>query len=286
MVGGARLTGRAGRFSIGALNIQTDDKPSARAVATNFTARPAQAQHPPAQQRRRDGDAPRARRRSAGDASYTVGADATLLFFKSINVTSYYARTSTPGAARRHARAIAAASTTPTIATALAAEHMLIGARLQAGGRLRPAHRFPPQLRPGALQPAAEDAARCIRKLTWQGEPRLRHRRAAARRCRTARRAALFRIDFQIERPADRSSTSRELRAAAGAVSRFRPASSCRRAATTYDDQPRQLQSRPAAEGVGPAVGGGRHALRRDEDRGHLQRPRRASCRSSRSSRA
>src|SRR4029453_4812621 len=38
VVGGVRLTGRAGRFSIGALNIQTDDKPSAGAVATNFTA--------------------------------------------------------------------------------------------------------------------------------------------------------------------------------------------------------------------------------------------------------
>jgi hypothetical protein len=33
-----RLTGRAGLYSIGFLNIQTEDKPSASAVATNFTA--------------------------------------------------------------------------------------------------------------------------------------------------------------------------------------------------------------------------------------------------------
>ena len=38
VVGGVRLTGRAGAFSIGALNIQTDDKPSAGALATNFSA--------------------------------------------------------------------------------------------------------------------------------------------------------------------------------------------------------------------------------------------------------
>ena len=38
VVGGARLTGRTGPYSIGLLNIQTDDDPAARAVSTNFTA--------------------------------------------------------------------------------------------------------------------------------------------------------------------------------------------------------------------------------------------------------
>src|SRR4029450_8305588 len=36
--GGARVTGRTGRYSIGALNIETGDKASASAVATNFSA--------------------------------------------------------------------------------------------------------------------------------------------------------------------------------------------------------------------------------------------------------
>ena len=38
VIAGGRLTGRAGRYSIGAVNIETDDKLSAAAVQTNFTA--------------------------------------------------------------------------------------------------------------------------------------------------------------------------------------------------------------------------------------------------------
>ena len=38
VIGGARLTGRAGAYSIGALNIQTEEKPSAGALSTNFSA--------------------------------------------------------------------------------------------------------------------------------------------------------------------------------------------------------------------------------------------------------
>ena len=60
VVGGVRLTGRAGPFSIGALNIQTEDAPSARAVATNFSALRLKRNLLQAQQRRRDGDPPRA----------------------------------------------------------------------------------------------------------------------------------------------------------------------------------------------------------------------------------
>src|SRR5204863_2783175 len=37
VVAGGRLNGTVGKFGIGALNIQTDDKPSAGAVATNFS---------------------------------------------------------------------------------------------------------------------------------------------------------------------------------------------------------------------------------------------------------
>ena len=38
VLGGGRLTGRAGAYSIGALDIQTDDAPEAGAVSTNFSA--------------------------------------------------------------------------------------------------------------------------------------------------------------------------------------------------------------------------------------------------------
>ena len=37
IIGGGRLTGRAGRFTLGLLNIQTDEEPSAGALSTNFT---------------------------------------------------------------------------------------------------------------------------------------------------------------------------------------------------------------------------------------------------------
>jgi hypothetical protein len=88
VVGGVRLTGRAGRFSIGALNIQTGDKPSASAVATNFTAIRLKRNI----FRRSNVGLMTTRRGPAavgGDQSYTFGADATLLFFKSVNLTSY-----------------------------------------------------------------------------------------------------------------------------------------------------------------------------------------------------
>ena len=96
VLGGGRLTGRAGLYSIGFLNIQTEDKPEANAIATNFTALRLKRNI-----FRRSNIGVMTTRRGpavAGrDASYTVGADATLLFLKSINVTSYYATTSVPG---------------------------------------------------------------------------------------------------------------------------------------------------------------------------------------------
>jgi Domain of unknown function (DUF5916)/Carbohydrate family 9 binding domain-like len=99
VVGGVRLTGRAGPFSVGALNIQTDDKPEARALATSFSALRLKRNL-----LRRSNIGVMATRRgpalgsSGSDASYTAGVDATMLFFKSINITSYYALTSNPNA--------------------------------------------------------------------------------------------------------------------------------------------------------------------------------------------
>src|SRR4029450_10031117 len=96
VVGGARLTGRAGAFSIGALSIQTEDKPSVKARATNFTAIRLKRNI-----FRRSNVGVIATRRgpaASGDAdSYAVGVDTSRLFFNSIKLTSYYARTDTPG---------------------------------------------------------------------------------------------------------------------------------------------------------------------------------------------
>jgi hypothetical protein len=104
VVGGARVTGRVGAYSVGALGIRTDDAPRAGAVATNFAALRLKrnvlrrsnvgvmaTRRAPAI---RDGAVP------APGASYTIGTDATFLFLTSLSFTGYYARTSTAGMAR------------------------------------------------------------------------------------------------------------------------------------------------------------------------------------------
>jgi hypothetical protein len=206
VVGGARLTGRAGRFSVGALNIQTDDKPSARAVATNFTAvrlkrnifrrsnvglmttgrAPAVSERPS-----RESNGPSA---GGDDASYTIGADATLLFFKSVNVSSYYALTSTPTGGGDRASYRGRFDYTDDRYGA-AAEHMLIGAdfRPEVGYVRRTDFRrsfgqarFSPRPR----------KSRLVRKLTWQGSvDYVTDAPGATVQNREA--SGLFRIDFQ-----------------------------------------------------------------------------------------
>ena len=91
---GGRLTGRIGRFSIGALNIQTGDQPTAGAPATNFSVL------------RLKRDVLRrssvgaivtrrsvSRRRPGGNA--TFGVDGTFSFFDDLNVNTYWAGTDT-----------------------------------------------------------------------------------------------------------------------------------------------------------------------------------------------
>ena len=104
VVAGGRLTGRAGRYSIGAVNIQTADKDEASAVATNFTAVRVKRDV-----LRRSNIGVIATRRSpstggtGGDAdsldSLLLGLDANLFLFRSVTATAYYARTDAPGKA-------------------------------------------------------------------------------------------------------------------------------------------------------------------------------------------
>ena len=96
VVAGGRLTGKAGRFSIGALNVRTDDKPSAAAVATDFSVLRLKRDV-----LRRSSIGILAARRSHAIAdtgsNLTVGLDANMQFFRNVAITSYYARTRTPG---------------------------------------------------------------------------------------------------------------------------------------------------------------------------------------------
>ena len=92
--GGARLTGRVGRFSLGALNIQADDQPAAALRATNFTVLRIKRDI----LRRGSIGAIFAGRSVAetGDGSNeTYGIDGTLSFFANLHVNTYWARTDT-----------------------------------------------------------------------------------------------------------------------------------------------------------------------------------------------
>ena len=96
MQAGGRLTGRVGRFTVGAMNIQTGDEEVTGAVPTNFSVL----------RIKRDV----LRRSSIGamftgrsvstlgpGSSETFGADANFGFHDTVNIDTYWARTETPG---------------------------------------------------------------------------------------------------------------------------------------------------------------------------------------------
>jgi hypothetical protein len=96
VVAGGRVTGTVGKFGIGALNIQTDDKVSAGAVATNFSVVRLKRDI----LRRSNIGLLATRRTPAADQSASnavFGADANLAFFRNLSINGYYARTATPG---------------------------------------------------------------------------------------------------------------------------------------------------------------------------------------------
>ncbi len=96
ILAGGRVTGRAGRNTLGLLNIETKSSERAGAAATNFSV----------VRVRRD-----ILRRSAigligthrapgltgNDSNQVVGVDAALAFFENVTFNSYYARSRTPG---------------------------------------------------------------------------------------------------------------------------------------------------------------------------------------------
>ncbi|MGE0704753.1 MAG: DUF5916 domain-containing protein, partial [Vicinamibacterales bacterium] len=97
LIGGARVTGKAGAYDIGLVAIRTDDKASADAVETTFSAL----------RLRRNvlrrssvgaiatGRWPAA---SGSDRNALIGADLDLRFYDNLVAGGYWARTSTPGA--------------------------------------------------------------------------------------------------------------------------------------------------------------------------------------------
>jgi hypothetical protein len=94
VIAGGRLTGTVGKFGIGALNIQTDDKISAGAVATNFSVVRLKRDI-----LRRSNIGVLATRRTPAASQVAsndvFGVDANLAFFRNLSINGYYARTAT-----------------------------------------------------------------------------------------------------------------------------------------------------------------------------------------------
>ncbi|MFN7914294.1 MAG: DUF5916 domain-containing protein [Vicinamibacterales bacterium] len=96
VIGGGRINGRAGRYSIGALNIETGDKASIGAKATNFSTLRIKRDI-----LRRSNVGLIATHRSVGingtGSNTLVGADGNFFLLTNLTANAFYARTDTPG---------------------------------------------------------------------------------------------------------------------------------------------------------------------------------------------
>ena len=96
IIGGGRVTGKAGAFDVGALSIQTDDEVISGAQTTNFTV----ARIKRDILRRSSVGAlftNRTLSRVGDDSNQAYGADATFAFYDNVSLLGYFAKTQTPG---------------------------------------------------------------------------------------------------------------------------------------------------------------------------------------------
>ena len=91
---GGRISGRAGKFTVGVLNIQTGDAPDVGAASTNFSVVRVKRD---ILRRSTIGAIATGRSRSSSGAgsNEAVGIDAALRFFQDVEIDTYYARTRT-----------------------------------------------------------------------------------------------------------------------------------------------------------------------------------------------
>ncbi len=102
ILGGGRVTGKIGRFDVGLLNIQTRDSLDAGVDGTNFTA--LRIKRDILRRGSVGGIFTNRSLSQAGDgASQAYGVDTSLAFGDNLSMTSYFARTRTPGATTRDA---------------------------------------------------------------------------------------------------------------------------------------------------------------------------------------
>jgi Domain of unknown function (DUF5916) len=163
VIAGGRVTGKAGPYDIGILNIETGSKESAHADATNFSA----------VRLRRDifgrsnvGVIATARR-SNGTASAAMGADTSIRLSPNNTVLGYYARTDVAGSNSQAASYRARYSYTGD-RYGLAGEHLLVEPRFFPAVGYTRRDDFRRDLGTVRFSPRLKNN-RYMRKLTWQG---------------------------------------------------------------------------------------------------------------------
>ena len=154
---GGRVTGKAGKFTFGAINVQTGDDDTARTRVGQLHGAARQARHPAPQQHRRHVHASHrdARPHRTNDG---FGVDAAMSFYQNVRLRRVPRRHADRGPRGRQ----------PELSRLLRLQRRQVRrpgrapgrrAELPSGDRLRAPHRHAAQLRPGALQSAADGDA-------------------------------------------------------------------------------------------------------------------------------
>ena len=95
VVGGGRVTGRSGPYTIGVLDMQTDSLDRAGVPSTNFAV--ARVRRDVFRRSAIGAIATRRSRTAGGGAGETFGVDGAFAFFQNVTAQTYWARTRTPG---------------------------------------------------------------------------------------------------------------------------------------------------------------------------------------------
>jgi len=123
---GARVAGKAGKFQLAALNIQTADSDAANAVSTNFSAVRVKREF-----LRRSNIGIIATRRAptigGSDTNAAIGTDMNLFLFRNVTGNLYYARTDSPGLTRSGQASYRARFDYSGDRWGYTAEHLLVG---------------------------------------------------------------------------------------------------------------------------------------------------------------
>ena len=173
IVAGGRLTGKVGRLSVGALNIQTGDEADVGALATNFTVVRLKAD---VLRRSRIGGIYTRRSTSINalgvsserpGANEVYGADASFAFYDNVTFNGYYARTRTAGRSGDDA-SYQAAFTYSGDLYGVQIDHLLVGRNFNPEVGFRPRLDFRRTYMAAQYSPRPR-GIEAVRQFTWAG---------------------------------------------------------------------------------------------------------------------